>query len=243
MKTVVSRSDASRISLPAAGLAIAAASATLLLLASLHVLSPEFDPSWRMVSEYANGHYDWVLSLMFAAWALSSWALAFTIWSQVGTTPGKIGLIFLALAGVGEAMATVFDINHDALHNLAGALGILGLPIAAMLITRELGRKQPWSHVRKALLWTANLTWVSVALLAATFALMIGTYVQAGGDMAAKAPQVLPPGVIALVGWANRLLVVLFCVWVITVAWQAVKVRGSRYPSQQLPTARKFTGR
>ena len=64
--------------LTAARLSLAAAIATLLTLAVLHLLSPEFDPSWRMVSEYANGGYGWVLSLMFASWAVSSWALAFS---------------------------------------------------------------------------------------------------------------------------------------------------------------------
>ena len=29
------------------------------MLSSLHALSPEFDPSWRVVSEYANGKYEW----------------------------------------------------------------------------------------------------------------------------------------------------------------------------------------
>ena len=40
-----------------ARLALAAAIATLLTLAVLHILSPEFAPAWRMVSEYANGNY------------------------------------------------------------------------------------------------------------------------------------------------------------------------------------------
>jgi membrane-bound metal-dependent hydrolase YbcI (DUF457 family) len=102
MKNVVLTSDTSKIEVTAARLAIAAAAAVLLLLASLHVLSPEFDPSWRMVSEYANGHYGWVLSLMFASWAVSSWALAFAIRSQVRTIAGKIGLVFLIAAGVGD---------------------------------------------------------------------------------------------------------------------------------------------
>ena len=44
---------------PAAYIAAGAAVATILLLGSLHVLSPEFAPSWRMVSEYAFGHYGW----------------------------------------------------------------------------------------------------------------------------------------------------------------------------------------
>jgi hypothetical protein len=214
------------ISLTAARWAVTAAVATLLSLASLHALSPEFDPSWRMVSEYANGQYGWVLSLMFVFWAASSWVLAFAIWSQVRTTAGKIGLFFLIAAGIGEAMASVFDINHP-LHGLAALIGIGGLPIAAVLISVSLGRSHGWSAAKKALLWTANLTWISALLMAATFAILIVTYTQAGGDMNSQVQvTVLPPGVIALVGWANRLLVVAYCAWVMTVAWHAANGHG-----------------
>jgi len=133
-------------------------------------------------------------------------------------------LILLIAAGVGEAMASVFDINHP-LHSLAAGIGILSLPVAAMLISVSLSRAQGWSAAKKALLWTANLTWVSVLLLAATFALLIVSYTQAGGDMTAGAEvTVLPPGVIALVGWANRFLIVVYCVWTISVAQQAIKL-------------------
>jgi len=212
------------ISSPAEPLAIASAATTLVLLASLHILSPEFDPSWRMVSEYANGQFGWVLSLMFITWAISSWALAFAIWSQVRTTAGRIGLIFLIIAGIGEAMGSMFDINHP-LHGLAAMIGIPSLPVAAMLISTNLSHIQGWSAARKALLWTTNLTWVSLVLLAATFAILIVTYTQAGGGTTAEVPTVLPPGVIGLVGWTNRLLVVVYCAWVATVAWQAIKLR------------------
>lgn len=213
------------ISLPAERLAIAAAVAVILLLASLHILSPEFDPSWRMVSEYANGQYSWVLSLMFITWALSSWALAFAIWLHVRTRAGKVGLVFLIAAGIGEAMASVFDINHP-LHGLAAMIGIGSLPVAAMLISVSLGRTEGWSAGKKVLLWTANLTWISVLLMAATFAILIVTYTQAGGDMTAGTEVTgLPSGVIALVGWANRLLILVYCVWVANLAWLALKVR------------------
>ena len=130
-------------------ISFAAAAATLVFLAALHVLSPEFDPSWRMVSEYALGNYGWVLSLMFVAWAISSWALVITIWSQVGTIAGKIGLVFLTAAGVGEAMASVFDINHP-LHSLAAMIGFLSLPVAALLISVSLGRTQAWSAAKNS---------------------------------------------------------------------------------------------
>ena len=210
------------ISQVAARTSFATSVLTLVLLATLHILSPDFDPSWRMVSEYANGQYGWLLSLMFASWAVSSWALAFTLWSQAKTIAGKVGLGFLIAAGVGEAMASVFDINHS-LHGLSALIGIGSLPIAAMLISMYLSHTQTYSGARKALLWTANLTWMSVLLMAATFIILIITFTQAGGEMTSQVTE-LPSGVIALVGWANRLLIVVYVGWVMTVAWQALRL-------------------
>lgn len=219
MNTADSLTDTAAGSVPAARVAIAAAGTALLLLASLHVLSPEFDPSWRVVSEYANGRYGWALSLMFASWALSSWALAVAVWPQVHGIGGKIALGLLIASGVGEAMASVFDVNHP-LHNLAGMIGVPTLPIAAMLISMRLGRTQEWSAAKNVLLWTANLTWASLVLLVAAL-IMIGGHSRAGNKVAHQT---------ALIGWANRLLVVAYCVWVVAVASQALKLR--RPPSR-----------
>jgi len=212
-------------SLVAARLAIGTSVAVLVLLAILHILSPEFNPAWRMVSEYANGQYAWVLSLMFFLWGAGSWALAYMLLPHLQTTMGKIGLLFLVVAGIGEAMAAVFDINHK-LHSVSAMIGIPSLSIAAMLISITLVRTEPWSMTKNSLLWTANLTWVSILLMGIAFAVMMATYAQAGGDLSANAEVVttLPKGVIAFVGWANRFLIVVYCAWVMTVAWQAIKL-------------------
>jgi len=82
-------------SISAACLSLAASVAALAALVSLHILSPEFDPSWRVVSEYALGHYGWVLAIMFLAWAISSWALAFAIGHELTTITGRVALVFL----------------------------------------------------------------------------------------------------------------------------------------------------
>src|SRR5260370_36872122 len=103
MKNGVLTRDPSKIEATSARLSIVAAAVVLLLLASLHILSPAFDPSYRMASEYALGQYGWVLSLMFLAWGMSSWALALAIWSQVKTRARKVGWWFLVIAGLGEA--------------------------------------------------------------------------------------------------------------------------------------------
>ncbi|AKF09059.1 hypothetical protein DB32_006208 [Sandaracinus amylolyticus] len=210
----VEASSAPSSSAVAARLALGAAAATLALLASLHVLSPELDPTWRMVSEYAYGRFGWVLSLMFVAWGLASWALALALRPRVSTRGERVGWAFLVLAGVGQAMAAVVDVQHP-LHSLAALIGIPSLPIAALLLTAPIARERP------ALRWAAHATWVCVVLMAAAFALLITTFVQAGGDTSAEPGTVttLPPGVIAVVGVANRLLVVAYCAWVASVAW------------------------
>jgi hypothetical protein len=49
---------------------------------------------------------------------------------------------------------------------------------------------------------------------------------QASGDhLPQHAPKSLPQGVLALGGWANRLIALSFCLWVLVAAWHAVKLR------------------
>ena len=229
MKNEVLTRDTPKIEVIGARLSIGAAAAVLLLLASLHVLSPEFDPSFRMVSEYALGHDSWVLSLMFLAWGISSWALVVAIWSQVKTTAGKVGLWFLVIAGLGEAMASVFDVTHDIGHSIAGVLGMGGFPIAALLLSVSLGRLHAWRGARSPLLWIANLSWISVVLLVATLVLMTVQFAQAnGGQLPQHAPTQLPAGVLGLDGWADRLFVLSNCLWVLVAAWQAMKLADQR---------------
>jgi hypothetical membrane protein len=212
------------LSTAAAYLAIGSALVATLLLASLHALSPEYSPAWRMVSEYANGRYAWVLSLMFAAYGLSSLSLAFAIRSRVRSRMGKIGLAALVISGIGQAAAAVFDLNQALLHDLAGALGIVALPIGAMLISVALARTPEWASNRPQLLWTANLTWISVVLFVASFPVMMATFIHAQGALPSAPPQQLPAGVFAVVGWTDRLLVVSAWAWVTVVAWHAIGV-------------------
>jgi hypothetical protein len=196
-------------------------------------LSPEFSPAWRVISEYAFGHYAWVLSLMFISWGISSWALVVAIWSEVRTTGGKVGLWFLTIAGVGEAMASVFDIRREIGHGIAGLLGVIGFPIAALLLSVALGRNDTWNSARRALLSIANLSWISVVLLVATLAIMTMQMARInGGHLPQHAPKSLPPGVLALDGWADRLIVLSNCTWVLLAAWYAIQVRRKNSETQ-----------
>jgi hypothetical protein len=219
-----------------AWLAISLTGAALLLLAALHVLSPEFAPSWRVISEYAFGHYAWVLSFMFLCMGSSSWALASALRPEVHTAGGKAGLWLLLTAGLGGVMASYFDVRHEIGHSIAGSLGVIGFPVAAMLLSVALGRNSNWRAARSRLLWLANLSWISVVSLIATLAIMTMQMSRLnGGHLPQHAPKVLPPGVLALDGWADRLIVLSNCAWVLVAAWQAIQVSRKRSDEDRAP--------
>jgi hypothetical protein len=222
---------------------MAATAAALALLAALHVLSPEFSPAWRMVSEYANGRYPSVLAAMFFAYGLSSLALAFAIRSQLKTRTGRIGLAALVVAGAGQLGGAAFDLNQAAPHDLAGVLGVGALPIGAVLISRVLTQESEWSGARRRLRWSAHLTWISVVLFLASFPLMMATFVLATGGLPETAPRELPHGVIALVGWTGRLSILAAWAWVSVTAWHAIRVQRSANSKDAIQAAPAAPGR
>ena len=219
----------------AAAVAAVTAALVLAVLAALHLLSPEFNPSWRMVSEYANGRYGLLLSFMFGLWAVSSWSLASALRPYLQTRASKIGLAFLVVAGIGEGMAAFFDVNQP-LHGVAGALGVGGFPIAAVFITRTLRRLQLWSGVRKPLAFTAHLSWVLAICTIGSILLLFVTYTHAGGQVPADGKPlpldtVLPSGAIAVNGYVNRLLIVVFCAWATIAVWPVLR-QGASTPGR-----------
>jgi hypothetical protein len=206
----------------AAWLAIGATAASALALVALHFLSPELHSSWRMVSEYANGNHRWVLSVVFLAWALGSLALAVALLPTGSGWIGVVGLVFLVLAGVGEAMGGLFDVNHR-LHGAAFAIGVPALPIAAILLTiaaRQAGLEVP--------IWAAVLPVLSVAVMALSMAMLFSSLKAAGVTMSPGSQPLaaLPDGVTAWNGWANRLVFATYYLWVI-LAGRAVLARAA----------------
>ena len=202
----------------AAGLAIVATAVAMVALLALHVVSPEFQPSWRMVSEYANGRHAWLLSLMFAGWGLGSLALAMAVGPSVSGSgwPGRVGIAFLVLAGIGELMAAMFDINHK-LHGLAAMIGIPSLPVAAVLIAMALRRADA---VGAPPAWATHLTWISFVLMGVAMAVFMRSLAQAGVGVSPQGAPLttLPAGVTSFAGWANRFLVAAYMNWAVLAA-------------------------
>ena len=213
------------ISPTAARLSFAGAATFALLLAALHFIKPELDPSWHFISEYAIGEYGWIMVLAFLSLALAYASLLVAIRSQLRTIAGRIGLALLLLSALGLTIAAIFTTDpitvsenavttEGTLHNLGGTLG-LAMPFAAALVGWTLSRNPAWSSARRPLLWATGLALVAFLVSFVSLSVMVS---RSGGEFG---PDVL-------VGWPNRIEIVAYSVWLMVVARQAIRVRSQR---------------
>lgn len=191
----------------------------LLCLAALHVVSPEFNPSWRMISEYALGQHAWLITAFFLLWGLSTALLSGLLWNVVTGPWAMVGVLLLVISATGAAMGGLFDVKHK-LHGLAFMLGVPALPIAALLLGYHLSGRELWAPYSGTILLVSHAPWIGAVLMAVAMAVMLTGFQKAGMPMGPDipAPEHVPPGVIALAGYTNRLLVVCYVGWLLTVA-------------------------
>ncbi|HTF81871.1 MAG TPA: DUF998 domain-containing protein [Cytophagales bacterium] len=192
---------------------------SILSILTLHVVSPEFKPSFRMVSEYALGKYKWLLMIFFISWGLSTIAAGFMLWDIVNTGWAKFGVGLLFVTGIGAIMGGLFDVQHK-LHGLAFGIGIPFLPIAALIITYHLLKRAEWQSHSTLLLFSSHAVWISLVCMAGSMFLLFSSLKSAGIAFGPDAPplSVLPKGVIGINGWANRFLVFAYILYPVLIA-------------------------
>jgi hypothetical protein len=188
----------------------------LFLLAILHLLEPEFDPTWRFVSEYMLGHFGWMMSLAFVSLAISLASIGAAIFSRVRNIVGYIGLAILALAVIGLCIAAVFktDPITTQMEDLtpSGQMHVLGAsldysPLAFLLLTFSLIRRPEWAHLKKRLFAAACIT---IALTIAFIATI-------------PADAVFGPGIYT--GLIGRILLISYLGWIVPVALRVLHLQ------------------
>lgn len=203
-------------------LVVVFSAAFVLILFSLHFLEPEFDPSWRMISEYELGQVGWLMSLAFFCWGSSVLALRHILNASLRTRAGRIAWWWLLLIGVVLFGAGIFITNPitdttvslaNSLHTLCGTIVIMTFPIAASLAARSLAQNPEWQGARPWLFWVTLLLWLSMFLFFGSISISKVNNPAAGR----VGPDVL-------LGWPNRLMVVVYNVWLILVAWYAARI-------------------
>lgn len=198
-------------------------SAFLAILVLLHFLEPQFDPSWRMISEYEIGPYGLLMTIAFICWGLGVLDLQMVLARSLQTMGGKIGRWWLVVIGVAMMTAGVFKTNaitdnivslDNTIHTICGAVVIMTFPVAASLVARSLTRNPKWAPARSWLLWGTMLCWLSLVVFFGS--IIVSGLIHPGAGRVG--PQVL-------LGWPNRLLVVVYSVWMIVVARYAQRQR------------------
>jgi hypothetical protein len=202
-------------------LSLATAGLFLALLAVLHFIKPEIDPSWQPISEYAIGPYGWLMALAFLSAGLSCITLFMAIRSQARRIAGRIGLALLLVSAAGFVMAAVFTSDpatatppeRTVRGNLHGLGAILGgtVPLAAALLCWSLWRNPNWSFARRSLLWATILVWIGELAMIGSLAIILP---RAGGTLGPQAP----------IGWPNRLMIVTYSFWLMVMALRAAQV-------------------
>jgi Protein of unknown function (DUF998) len=105
MKQQVNTNPLVRIS---AQITIVATSLFVVLLGLLHLLEPEFDPKWRLISEYELGNYGWLMRIAFYSLAAGCISLFIAIRAQIRGIGGTIGLVLLLVIAVGLTIGGIF---------------------------------------------------------------------------------------------------------------------------------------
>lgn len=191
----------------------------VLLLSSLHLLEPEFDPTWRFISEYALGDFGWMMHLAFGLLALAQISVAITIFPHIRTVTGYIGLVILGISAIGVITAGIFvtdpiTVSPDdatfsgSMHSIGAMLDYT--PVAALLISLSLSRLDVWRPMKRVLLTSAIIAIVAMLL----FVLQIPQDGQFG------------PGVLA--GMFGRFLILADIAWLTIVGIHATKLGASK---------------
>ena len=200
-------------------LSIIAGVTSLLSLLVLHFTSPEYKPSWQMVSEYALGKHKWLLTSFFIFWSINSLLAACLYFNIVSTKWATFGAMLIFISGIGAFMGGLFDMKHK-LHGLSFALGVPIFPIGALIIGYHLGNQNNWLSHKNELLILAHSVWVSLVLMGATMGLLFSGLKKAGVPFGPNQEPLteIPKNVIGINGYANRLLVLIYITFNIIVS-------------------------
>ena len=170
---------------------------------ALHVVEPEFDPSWRMMSEYSLGRYGVLMRVAFLAGGSSVIAVAVAL--SGSAWPGSLGLVLVAIGPLGAAFVDTDPITtprtmmsrRSKVPAGLGALFILGFPMAAT-VAGVAAAGDP--EAGQVLAWASVVPWIGLAWF------VVATIRHASPD-GRGAPE-------ARIGWPNRLSILTYFGWV-----------------------------
>jgi Protein of unknown function (DUF998) len=182
---------------------LGASTLAVALVVLLHQVEPEFDPSWRMLSEYSLGRYGALMRAAFLAGGTGVIAAAAAL--SRAAWPVNLGLVVVAIGPLGAAFIDTDPITTlrskvsrgNNVHTALGSLFILGFPVAATVAGISAAGDPA---VGSVLAWASLAPWAALAWF-------VGVGVRTAHPDAMGGPDVR-------VGWPNRVSMLTNLGWV-----------------------------
>ncbi|WZO34635.1 DUF998 domain-containing protein [Microbacterium sp. LWS13-1.2] len=167
------------------------------------MLEPEYDPSWRMISEYSVGRYGWVMRLAFVTMAISPAAICVALWPFGGVW--TIGLAAVAVSALGAAFIDADPIMTPRAqatpvgraHTVLGIVLLAGFPPTALIAGTGVTPALGWMLAIASVVPWAGLVWFLIAAAPA--------HGQGGS------PEIR-------IGWPDRFCLLAYLAWVVLAA-------------------------
>jgi hypothetical protein len=189
----------------------------LVSVVAAHLLRPDVHPVTEPVSYYAVGPYGFFIGI--AIFALGVGSLALTQGLHLGIAPSgrtRLGLLLLALYGVGQLGVAIFSIDAESaqtttgiIHNVAGNISFFCFPPAAILLSWGMGKDERWRSLKRPALV------LSVVVLVEAILVMVSANVVGG------------------FGMAQRLFLLTTLLWMLLAAFGLRSTTRSAYPGRR----------
>lgn len=191
---------------------------SLLLVPALAIVRPDLAPGAHVMSEYAIGYAPLGI-LFFVSQSVGCLALAIALASVADRRAVRVGIWLLLAAAFGLGLAVFCPMDplttpagqetmQGNLHGVSALIGIPGFIAATLVLASALKKKPEWRSAGPWLSVFAHATWISLALMIACMVLLLAAHVTVMGD---------------LVGYANRLLVIAYALFLMVAAAPLLK--------------------
>ena len=178
----------------------------------LHVIKPELNPTWRMISEYEIGKFGWLMRLAFWLWATCALSLLLILDRAGSSILINVWLCVLTAALIGAGIFRTDPILEttnsltNRLHTICGSLVILTFPVIATIVAVRFLRQGALDN-SMYIIGMTTLTWVGQINFFASISVSKKKHPEAGR----VGPEVK-------LGWPNRIMVLIYVLWIVVVA-------------------------
>jgi hypothetical membrane protein len=116
---------------------------------ALHFLEPEYDPRFQFMSDYAWGTYGWLMTTTFFVLGLGVLTVAAGVRDvHLSSRSARLGFGLLVIGAVFVCLAGIF--RGFPLHDIASAVAIPSLVLAAILLSWSFRRAAGWEAIYPA---------------------------------------------------------------------------------------------